>query len=76
MVLKRELARDEHELIAPMVEVTGVDIEHDGNMVPDVVDGDRWAWSCRRATASCCREIRGRRREIKGRRRYTSPRGS
>jgi len=35
MALKRKLAEDEQELIAPTVEVTGVDV-----VVPDVADGD------------------------------------
>ena len=40
MVLKRKLAEDEQELIAPAVEVAGVDVEDGGDVVPDVVDGD------------------------------------
>ena len=40
VVLKRELAEDEQELIAPAVEVAGVDVEDGGDVVPDVVDGD------------------------------------
>jgi len=40
MALKRKLAEDEQELIAPTVEVTGVDVEDGGDVVPDVADGD------------------------------------
>jgi len=40
VVLKRELVEDDLELIAPAVEVAGVDVEDGGDVVPDVVDGD------------------------------------
>jgi len=40
VVLKRELAEDEQELIAPAVEVAGVDVQDDGDVVLDVVDCD------------------------------------
>ena len=40
MILKRELAEGQHELIAPVVEVTGVDVEDDGDEIPDVGDSD------------------------------------
>jgi hypothetical protein len=41
VILKKELAKGQHELIAPVVQVNGVDIEDDGDEVLDVVDGDR-----------------------------------
>ena len=40
MALERELAEDEQKLVAPTVEVAGVDIEDGGDVVPDVADGD------------------------------------
>jgi hypothetical protein len=39
MALKRELAEDELKLITPTVEVTGIDVEDGGDVVPDVADG-------------------------------------
>jgi hypothetical protein len=38
--LERKFAEDQQELIAPTVEVVGVDIENDVDEAPDVVDGD------------------------------------
>jgi hypothetical protein len=38
--LEGEFAEDQQELIAPSVEVVGVDIEDDVDEAPDVVDGD------------------------------------
>jgi hypothetical protein len=41
VILKRELAKGQHELIAPAVQVNGVNVEDNGDEVLDVVDGDR-----------------------------------
>ena len=41
VVLKRELAEDEKELITPAVEVIGTDVEDGGDVVPDVADCNR-----------------------------------
>jgi hypothetical protein len=38
--LEGEFAEDQQELIAPTVEVAGVDVENDVDEAPDVVDGD------------------------------------
>jgi hypothetical protein len=38
MALKRELAEDELKLIKPAVEITGIDIEDGGDVIPYVVD--------------------------------------
>jgi hypothetical protein len=38
--LERKFAEDQQELIAPTVEVVGVDVENDVDEAPDVVDGD------------------------------------
>jgi hypothetical protein len=38
--LKGEFAEDQQKLIAPSVEVVGVDVEDDVDEAPDVVDGD------------------------------------
>jgi len=38
MVLKRKLAEDEEKLIAPTAEITRIDVEDGGDVVPDVVD--------------------------------------
>lgn len=40
VILKRELTEGQHELIAPAVEVNGVDVKDDGDEVLDVVDSD------------------------------------
>jgi hypothetical protein len=40
MRLEREFAEDQQELIAPTVEVVGVDVENDVDEAPDIVDGD------------------------------------
>jgi hypothetical protein len=40
MALKSELAEDEEKLIAPAVEVTGINVEDGGDVVPDIADGD------------------------------------
>ena len=40
MALERKLAEDQQKLVAPAVEVTGVDVEDGGDVVPDVADGD------------------------------------
>jgi len=40
MALDRKLAEDEQKLVAPAVEVTGVDVKDGGDVVPDVADGD------------------------------------
>jgi hypothetical protein len=40
VVLEGELAEDEKKLIAPTVEVTGINVEDGGDVVPDVADGD------------------------------------
>ena len=40
MILKRELAKSEQELITPATEVAGVDVEDDRDEVTDVGDGD------------------------------------
>jgi hypothetical protein len=41
VILEGKLAKDQHELIAPAVEVAGVDVEDDHDVSPHVVDGDR-----------------------------------
>ena len=40
MVLKRKLAEDEEKLIAPTAEITRIDVEDGGDVVPDVADGN------------------------------------
>jgi len=40
VILEGEFAEDEEELITPVIEVTGVDVEDGGDVVPDVADGD------------------------------------
>jgi hypothetical protein len=40
MTPKGEFAEDEEELVAPPVEVAGVDVEGVGDVIPDVADGD------------------------------------
>ena len=40
MIVEGEFAEDEEELITPAIEVTGVDVEDGGDVVPDVADGD------------------------------------
>jgi len=36
MVLKQKLVEDEQKLIAPTAEITGIDVEDGGDVVPDV----------------------------------------
>ena len=38
MVLKRKLAEDEEKLITPTAEITRIDVEDGGDVVPDVAD--------------------------------------
>ena len=40
MILEGKFAEDKEELITPAIEVTGVDVEDGGDVVPDVADGD------------------------------------
>jgi hypothetical protein len=40
VIMNRELAEDEQELITPAVKVTGVDVKDGGDVVPNVVDSD------------------------------------
>jgi hypothetical protein len=40
VALKSELAKDEEKLIAPAVQVTGINVEDGGDVVPAIADGD------------------------------------